>query len=373
MSSAMFSVSGVLLVLERTGSPTLAGVTAAAATLPGSLSGPLLGAWLDVARRRRVLIVVDQVTSATALLGILALAGHGPGWTLPAVAVLYSVTRPFSSGTFFTALIEIAGPELLDSASAVEASSLNLSFVVGPALAGLLAGTAGAALAVVVQAGAALVVATLVAVNPVFEARPPEQAGSMAHALRQGLRALLVNPELRAVGAGSALANFGWGLMMVGFPVYASGQLHAGQHAGGYLWAAVATGSILGTFGLPGRASLRRVAGSYAVLAISALAWLLAHTIVVGLVLVTLTGFLEGPAYSGTVALRLRHSPPAVRNQVIITLSSVSLGAAALGSFTGGALHRIGPCVLVFTAVNLVAALATGSGLGRRALGKGLR
>ena len=120
-------------------------MTAAAATLPGSLSGPLLGAWLDVARRRRVLIVVDQVTSATALLGILVLAGHGPDWTLPAVAVLYSVTRPFSSGTFFTALIEIAGPELLDSASAIEASSLNLSFVVGPALAGGLAGTAGAA------------------------------------------------------------------------------------------------------------------------------------------------------------------------------------------------------------------------------------
>ena len=128
----------------------------------------------------------------------------------------------------------------------------------------------------------------------------------------------------------------------------------------------MATGSILGTFVLPGRASLRRVAGSYAVLAVSALAWLLAHTIVVGLALVTLTGFLEGPAYSGTVALRLRHSPPAVRNQVIITLSSVSLGAAALGSFTGGALHRIGPCVLAFTAVNLVAALATGSGPARR-------
>ena len=75
MTGAMFITSGVLLVLGRTGSAGLAGLTAAASTLPGALSGPVLGAWLDVARRRRVLIVVDQVLSVAALLAILALAG----------------------------------------------------------------------------------------------------------------------------------------------------------------------------------------------------------------------------------------------------------------------------------------------------------
>ncbi len=109
----MFGTAGVLLVLARTGSTTLAGVTAAAATLPGALSGPLLGAWLEVARSRRVLMVIDQLTSVVALLGMVALAGHGRDWTLPAVAALYSLTRPFSSGTFFSALAEIAGTSLI--------------------------------------------------------------------------------------------------------------------------------------------------------------------------------------------------------------------------------------------------------------------
>src|SRR5437016_3133458 len=89
----MFGTAGVLLVLARTGSTTLAGVTAAAATLPGALSGPLLGAWLDVARSRRVLIVIDQLSSVVALLAIVALAGHAAAWTVPAVAAVYSVTR----------------------------------------------------------------------------------------------------------------------------------------------------------------------------------------------------------------------------------------------------------------------------------------
>ncbi len=70
----IFNTAGVLLVLVRTGSAPLAGLTAAAAVVPGALVGPVLGAWLDVVRRRRVLIVFDQLLSAVALVGIIALA-----------------------------------------------------------------------------------------------------------------------------------------------------------------------------------------------------------------------------------------------------------------------------------------------------------
>jgi hypothetical protein len=51
LADEMFAVGVVLLVLERTDSPSLAGATVAAATLPGMLSGPVIGAWLDRAFR----------------------------------------------------------------------------------------------------------------------------------------------------------------------------------------------------------------------------------------------------------------------------------------------------------------------------------
>jgi hypothetical protein len=44
VSDEMFSVGVVLLVLDRTGSPGLAGATVAAITFPSLVSGPLLGA-----------------------------------------------------------------------------------------------------------------------------------------------------------------------------------------------------------------------------------------------------------------------------------------------------------------------------------------
>ena len=362
VSSTMFTTGGVLLVLQRTGSTAVAGATAAAAVLPAAVTGPLLGAWIDVAHSRRVLIVIDQLASVVALAAILALAGHAPDWTVPVAAVLYSLTRPFSQGSFFSALADIAGPDLIDEASKVESVNLNLSFVIGPALAGTLAGAAGPATAVEVQAGATVVVAALIAVNPVFEARPAERAVSARQAVAEGLRALARERVLRAAGVASTLATFGWGLMNIGFPLYAVRVLHAGAHASGYMWAAVAAGSITGTFVLAGQPSLRRIGLSYLALGVSALAWPLAHALVLGVALIAVTGFLEGPAYSGTIALRQRHAPPAVRAQVMTTLGAANLVAVSAGAAIAGAVDAAVPVILVFFAVNVAAAVAAWRG-----------
>lgn len=354
----MFNTAGVLLVLERTGSAALAGATAAASVLPAALAGPVLGAWLDVARRRRVLMVFDQLTSVVALLALVALAGHGPDWTLPAVAAVYSITRPFSSGSFFSALAELAGPELLDLASSIEATSLNLSFVIGPALAGALSGATSPATAIDVQIGITLVAVCLIAINPAFEARPEEQGTSASEVMRAGMRAVIRDELLRATGIASTLAAFGWGLMVIGFPLYAARTLHAGAHAGGYLWAAMAFGSIIGTFALPGTPSRRRVGISYGVLGLSALLWPLVHTLALGIVLICLTGILEGPAYSSTIALRQRQVPPAVRAQVMMTFSGAALVASSAGSTIGGIVDRPLPAIIAFVVINQLAALA---------------
>jgi len=356
VSSAMFNTAGVLLVLTRTHSAPLAGLTAAATVVPGAVMGPLFGAWLDVAHRRRLLVVTDQLLSAAGLIGILALAGHAANWTVPAVAVLYSVTRPLSTGSFFSVLAELAGAELLDAASAIEATSLNVAVVIGPALAGVLAGAVGATRTVELQIALTLVVAVLVAANPAFEARSEHRAASLREAMRTGLGALARHPVLRATSLASSLAAFGWGLMIIGFPLYAVRELHASAHASGYLWAAVAGGSIVGTFAFRGAPSLGRAALSYLAIALSALLWPLAAALGAGVALITLTGVLEGPAYSGMIALRQRHAPPAVRGQVMTTLNSCSGIAIAAGSAVGGLVSSPVELILILVVVNVAAA-----------------
>ena len=144
--------------------------------------------------------------------------------------------------------------------------------------------------------------------------------------------------------------------MLVGFPLYVVAYLHAPQHASGYLWAAVAGGSIIGTFGFRGASSLARSGLSYLALGLSALLWLVAGSLIAGIVLIALTGVLEGPAYSGSVALRQRSAPPEVRGQVLTTFSSLTGLAISVGAAVGGLVASAQPLILILVAINMVAA-----------------
>ena len=81
-----------------------------------------------------------------------------------------------------------------------------------------------------------------------------------------------------------------------------------------------------------------------------------------GILLIFLTGFLEGPAYSGTIALRQRHTPPAVRAQLMMTLNGLALSFAAAGSAVAGAIDQLAPLVIGFVVINALAALAASRG-----------
>src|SRR3954454_13862254 len=75
LADEMFFVGVILLILDRTGSPTLAGITLAAATLPSIVSGPLAGAWLDRTGRRSLIYKVDRLVLCCVLIAMLAAAG----------------------------------------------------------------------------------------------------------------------------------------------------------------------------------------------------------------------------------------------------------------------------------------------------------
>lgn len=334
----MFAVAGVVLVLDRTGSPALAGATAAAAVLPGALTGPLLGAWLDVTSHRRSLIVADKLLSAAALIALVGLAGQAPNWTLPAVAVAYSITSPLSTGSFAGALPELAGAELLSLATAVQATSINVAVVLGPALAGVLAGIVPIGRVVELQAAITVLTALLVAINPAFDLRAAQRSRSTRHALSAGLSALGRERLLRTGLVTNSLGAFGWGLMMVGFPVYAVHSLNSGHNAAGYLWAALAVGSIAGTALFARGIDPRRMAVSYVGYAASALLWLLADSLGLAIGLVLLTGVLEGPGFTGAIGLPQRLAPAHARSAVLSTWLSVTSGSMALGQLLGGAI-----------------------------------
>src|SRR5215218_2065264 len=224
LASEMFPVAAVLLILDRTGRPGLAGAVVAATTLPAVVTGPVLGAWLDRTRRRRLALASNQVLLAASLLGILAAAGRAPGWVLLVLAALAGLTGPLATGGY-TSMIPLLVPErLLPRANALEASSFNTAAIAGPAVAGAVAATAGAAWAVLAEA---------------------LLAGLALTAIRQGLGQLVRAPVLRGVTVATAVGLGGTGLLTLAMPFWAE-RLGAGRAGAGYLFAALEAGAIAG-------------------------------------------------------------------------------------------------------------------------------
>jgi predicted MFS family arabinose efflux permease len=341
VSDEMFSVGVVLLVLDRTGSPGLAGATVAAITFPSLVSGPLLGAWLDLTGRRRTLMVIDQLVIASVLVALVLLVGHAPHWVLPLVVIPAGITYPLSFGGFTSMIPSLVPGELLPPANALETTSFNSALVIGPALAGTLSAVVAPVAPLLVEAALALAALALIVRIPGLD-RPPERAPdrTLWSVAGDGLRMIVAVPQLRAVTATAAFGMCGLGLLTVAFPLFAVEHLDVERSAAGYMWAAFAVGSTLGALSLVRiqRRFLpeRIVLTGYAVFGVLMLSWPLASALPVFLVLVALAALVDGPALAAQFGTRQVHVPPSLYGQVFTTAVGLKVGSFALGSALGG-------------------------------------
>jgi MFS family permease len=371
LASEMFPVAAVLLVLDRTGRAGLAGAVVAATTLPAVVTGPVLGAWLDRTGRRRVALAANQVLLAASLVGILAAAGRPPGWVLLALAAVAGLTGPLATGGY-TSMIPLLVPEpLLARANALEASSFNTAAIAGPAVAGVVAATAGPAGAVLAEAALAGLALPAIARLPRVATPAGDHPGSLADAIRRGLGHLARTPVLRGVTVATAVGMGGTGLLTLALPFWAE-RLGAGRPAAGYLWAALEAGAIAGALAASGRAAAwppqRVVLAGLGLFGLAVATWPLAPSFPVALALVALAGLVEGPAFAATFATRQRWSPPALRGQIFTTAASLKLGAFAVGSaLAGPALGRAGVGgILVAVGAFQLLAVVLGAAAGAR-------
>ena len=359
VSDEMFGVGVVLLVLDRTGNEALAGAAVAAVTLPSLVTGPLLGAWLDLTGRRRTLMVIDQLSIASVVLGLVALVGHAPAWAIVLLVLPAGVTYPLSFGGFTSMIPSLVPGELLPPANALETTSFNSALVVGPALAGTLSATVGAAAPLVVEA--ALALAALVLILRIKGLDVPRDRGdgrTLWSIAADGLLQIVSVPQLRGVTAAAGFGMAGLGLLTVAFPLFAVEHLGVDKSTSGYMWAAFAVGSTTGALSLvriqrrfPAE---RIVLSGYALFGLLMLTWPLAGSLPVLLALIALAALVDGPALAAQFAVRQQHVPPSLYGQVFTTAVGVKVGCLALGAAASGALATsIGSAETLMVAASL--------------------
>ncbi|MEU4394937.1 MFS transporter [Kribbella sp. NPDC023855] len=360
----MVAFTLVLLVLERTDSAALAGLTGAAYALPAVVTGPLLGAWLDRTRYRRTALAANQAVLGAVMLSMLAVVGHTAHWVTPVLAALAGTTLPLVSGGFTSMLPILLPSERLPRANSLEAASFGMAAITGPAAAATLAAAVSAeAAAVVIAVMAALSILAIgrLPALPPAPASPEPFLGSVV----AGLAHLARTPRLRASTVTTTLLMGVTGMLLITLPLHMA-SIGASRSAAGYLWTALELGSVT-TALLLGRLQVRWrpeyvVMVSVAVYGLAFTAWPFAGTFAVLLVLAAATGLVEGPMLPAMFAARQQYSPTALQGRVSTTAASLRVGAAALGQAAAGLLV---PAVGTHTALLLVAAgLVAASGIG---------
>ena len=376
VADEMFSVGVVLLVLDRTHSAALAGATVAAVTLPSLVTGPLLGARMDLTGRRRTLMLVDGGLMIFTLAAILALAGNAPEWLIPLAALAGGLTWPLSFGGFTSLVAPLAGPRYVAQANALEASSINTALVVGPALAGTLSAAVGPAAPLITEIVLTALAVLLIARVPGLDKPRGRDGRRLLGVAVSGVQLLVRSPQLRSVTAAGSLGLAGLGMLVVAAPFFAAENLGVDRSAAGYLWAAFALGSMAGALVLvriqsrfePERIVLGSLAGFGALMLLQPLQTEFALMLLV----VAASGFVDGPGLAATFATRQRHVPPELQGQVFTTAVGFKVGALALGSALGGPLViALGPAGVYWLAAGMqFVAVIAGAALLRTRAGR---
>ncbi|MFF3858454.1 MFS transporter [Streptomyces sp. NPDC002209] len=257
LPAALCPIGTLLLINERDGIGD-AGTVAAALWLGQALGGPVIGRLADRRGHRPVLLVACVANAAVLAALVAAVLGGLPLPARLALAVAAGLTLPQVGPLARARWAHLAGEDraLVGTALSFDTTLDEVGFVVGPALAGILAVTVHPASALVLAAGLILLFGTLFAVHPTAPgpAGAPDTGAPDAGA-RADVR--LWSPELVLLCAMAVLQGAAWSGANTGVNALAESLGEPGT--AGLVWAAMAvTSSIAGfvTVARPGSADL---------------------------------------------------------------------------------------------------------------------
>ncbi|HEU5252658.1 MAG TPA: MFS transporter [Solirubrobacterales bacterium] len=234
----MGAVALVIFVHDHTGTFGAAGAAAGAFTIGLGVTSPLLGRLVDRRGPRLVLIPAALLTAlGFALVVVLAEAGAGPGALVAAAALAGGATPPVGG------LLRQLWPSLVEERDLVggyviDSLLIEVFFIAGPLLTGVLVATSGSAAPLLAAAGCGVLGTLWFAAIPTVGGQEPAPA---EHRTRAGA---LASPAIRLLVLTGIPIGITFGVFDVVFPAFGAEQ---GDSAlGGPFIAASAIGSAAG-------------------------------------------------------------------------------------------------------------------------------
>ncbi len=244
----MQNVAQPWLAYSLTHSALLLSLIGALQFLPVLLFSLPAGVIIDRFPKKKILILTQSASLLITLtLAVLVWTGHVQYWHILICATALGFANTLDMPARQAFVIEMVGKPDLMNAIALNSTIFNLCRIIGPAVAGLIMGTAGVAWCFFINAiSFAAVLISLFFIKPLVQpARPPVSQRVFAE-VKNGLRyifkdPILVESLLAVLIVGTFIPNFS-----VLVPVFAKEILIQQESGFGFLIAAVGVGSLVG-------------------------------------------------------------------------------------------------------------------------------
>jgi MFS family permease len=388
----LYLVALLVVVYHETSDPIVLGIVGAARIVPYVLLSVPAGIIVDRYDRRLVLLVTDVARGLIMAVITVVVLNNGPVWLIVALAIFSTCFSSFfrpAVGAYLPSLVR--DERELGPANSLFATLGELSFIIGPAIAGIIIAVADLALAFAINAVTFGVVAvTLATLPPGIPGRQRPGAGAATDGVSgdEAEAAAAVDAEgaaaidaaaatTAATGAAPAAdettfrrqlatirrplagmvaidttAGFLFGGLSVLTVIIAVDQLHVGEAGTGYLNAAVGVGGVLGAIGAGAILARRNLLPAFLVgalgLSIGFIVLGLSTTMPPALLAmgVIAAGSLIADIVSTTIFQRI--VPDEIRGRVLGGMQSLLTATYALGALLLPLLvTRLGPAVML--------------------------
>jgi MFS family permease len=358
---AMLTVGALTLVTAVTGSYAVGGVSAGAVGIGSALGAPVLGALAD-RRGQRPVLVFAAVFNTVAVIALILAAHLIPGgqdlagaWPVLAAAFVAGASCPQVgplARVRWMALTSRGGREAkdLDTALSYEGTADELTFVLGPALVGIIASLFAPWLPLALAAVLTITLVPAFAVHPTHRAvaRTPARTAAAAAAEKQRRSTL---PAGQRVSAFAAVALPVLAMVCMG-TFFGSTQTSLSSFAASFATSELA-GLLYAVMGLSSAAAALSVAywpqritvnarwlGCAALMAVLALLLLLPSTALPMILVLLVLGLPVGPLMVTVFAIGGLVAPAGKLGTVMTALASGIVAGTAVGSSIAGQLAQ---------------------------------
>jgi MFS family permease len=356
LGDSMTMIALPWFVLEVTGSGAATAGILLALQLPAILTSMVIGSLVDRFQPRAIITIDNGArTVIVGLISVLYWLGLLELWLLFVLTCVAGMLVPATEVGARSVLPDLVADEDLDAANMLWAFSINLSLIIGPAVAGILVASCGGPMVLLIDAGTFGVMALAAATLPTV--RRSATAAPAPLSERLGLRQLWEMKAVRYTTLLSLIFFFSYGPLEAAMPLYSDVILRAGAQGYGLLWSALAIGALIGTLSstmLSKRLHLGIALPLIAVLwGASLLPMAFTNNLWVACGFLLVGGMMWGPYTPMETTLLQRNVPKEQLGRVFGARSMLLTGGSPLGLAVGGVLLPFLPSteVIAFSAL----------------------